>query len=242
MTRSVEPLEMVHCPVYGTGETISVPVLRQVARLQSAHQDIAIVDTEAYGRCLALGGVIQTASTDHADYDAALLRDLSPATQSLLIIGGGDGCVAAAALERQPFLTVTVAEIDPAVAALCNQHFTRGIFDDPRVTLAITDVLSFSPKGRFDGIAIDLSDEPVEECGARSVTETYDTLIGRLPFWLNPKGWVAVQAGAESVKPGLLDLARVIETRVQDVFGHAERDAVFVASYGEKNAFVYWRR
>ena len=52
----------------------------------------------------------------------------------------------------------------------------------------------------------------------------------------------AVQAGAESVKPGLLDLARVIERRVQDVFGHAERDAVLVASYGEKNAFVYWRR
>lgn len=242
MDRSVEPLEQVYCPVYGTGETIAVPVLRQVARLRSAHQDIAIVDTGIFGRCLTLEGVIQTASTDHADYDAALLRDLSPATTSLLIIGGGDGCVAAAALALQPFLNVTVAEIDPAVAALCNQHFTRGIFDDQRVTLAITDALSFTPKSRFDGIAIDLSDEPVDEAGGQSVTETYDALIGRLPGWLNHGGWVALQAGAERVKPGLLDLARVIEERVIRVFGAAERDAVFVPSYGEKNAFVYLKR
>ncbi len=239
MNRSAEPLEQVHCPVYGTGETITIPVLRQVARLRSAHQDIAIVDTEVFGRCLTLDGVIQTASSDHADYDAALLRDLSPATTSLLIIGGGDGCVASAALQRQPFLNVTVAEIDPAVAALCNQHFTRGIFDDRRVSLAITDALAFTPKTRFDGIAIDLSDAPVDESGGQSVTETYEVLIARLPAWLNRGGWVALQAGAERVKPGLLDLARIIEERVVRVFGEAERDAVFVPSYGEKNAFVY---
>src|ERR1700750_2251261 len=71
-------------------------VSRELARVQSAFQDIVIFESSSHGRVMVLDGVIQITETDEFVYQEMLAHVpllAHGAAERVLIIGAGDGGV-----------------------------------------------------------------------------------------------------------------------------------------------------
>lgn len=229
-------------PVFSTGGVQRIPISRMVCAEKSRRQAIEIFDTPAFGRCLALDGLIQTAETDHALYDAEMLRPLRAAHTTLLIVGGGDGYVAAESLLRAPRLKVTLVELDRRVTVLAREHLGQKIFDDPRLALAFADGCAFLQRtqAHFDGIAWDLTDPP-ESYGmhrsSRAVKAWFSRVLDLCAARLRPGGWMTLHGGAAVVTGRAVDVPAVITSLLPGRFRRWSRRDVAIPSYGEKIAF-----
>ncbi|MBL9106727.1 MAG: hypothetical protein JNL82_37745 [Myxococcales bacterium] len=228
--------------LYETGGTHDVEVLRRLADTRSAYQHILVVDTSAYGRCLVLDGVMQTADSDHALYDDALLRRLRPDDRRVLVVGGGDGYVARRALERAPQARVLVVDIDPVVVELADRLLNPGFRSDPRVEVRIGDGRLALPRltpGTFDGAALDLTDIPLDPARAAGALELYRDMLAATRPLLRPGGWLSVQGGPSAVAGGHVDVAGTIAGLLAAELRDVVREDVFVPSYAEKNCFFH---
>jgi spermidine synthase len=227
------------------GDILRIPVTSLLHTTRSPYQEITVCDTIRFGRCLLLDGVIQTAGNDHHIYDRAILHKLRPADRNVLILGGGDGDVAARALACNPSLHVTVVELDGAVISAAREHMGQTVFDDPRVELSVEDAFTFLPRigsAAFDGIVCDLTDFPVgfdQEHGA----EFYQRIFTASAAALKPGGWIAVYAGATDL---LLDGGGRVVDRLRGLlaesFGTVECSEALVPSFGEPCCFLYGER
>lgn len=98
-------------------------------RARSEFQDVAVFESETFGRVLVLDGCVQLTTRDECSYQemmahlplCALRGDLC----RVLVVGGGDGGVVREVLRHASVQHVDVAEIDamvpqawPAVAAV----------------------------------------------------------------------------------------------------------------------------
>lgn len=230
---------VIHCPVFGTGEAMRLTVQQWLAHTRSAFQEITIVDTVEFDRCLLLDGVMQSAVSDHLLYDDGLLAPASGSERHLAVLGGGDGFVASRAVTRWPDLKVTVVEIDPDVTRLCDQLLNPGVFDHPRIDLRITDAVRYAEDAaahgvpRFDSAIIDLTDVPVVPPGAASVDEFYERVISSMFELLPDGGWISVQAGTPAASGGHLELASIVTRILRRHAPAVERRDVYLPSYGE---------
>ena len=84
-------------------------------RDKTEHQDLVVFDSHAWGRVLALDGVVQTTTADEFVYHEMLVHVPVLAhggVEELLIIGGGDGGCLREALSHPAIRRVTQVEID----------------------------------------------------------------------------------------------------------------------------------
>ena len=109
------------------------------------HQDLIIFHNAAYGRVMALDGIVQTTERDEFIYHEMLAHVPILAhghVRSVLILGGGDGGILREVI-RYPYIEgVTQVEIDQAVIDLCKVHLpthSSGAYEDPRVRIVIDD-------------------------------------------------------------------------------------------------------
>lgn len=102
---------------------------------------------------------------DHELYDRTMLHRLNSGDRRLLIIGGGDGYIAATAMHLNPSLEeITVVDLDGEVVNACRAHLHQTIFDHAGVNLVVQDALQLMEqheKGGYDGIICDLTASPV---------------------------------------------------------------------------------
>jgi spermidine synthase len=228
--------------LYETGGTYAIPVVRRLADAHSAYQRIVVVDTEPFGRCLLLDGVMQTAEADHVLYDDALLRRLRADDRRLLVIGGGDGYVARRAIERAPEARVIVVDIDPLVVDIADALLNPGFRADPRIEVRIADgrtVARALAAGSFDGIALDLTDVPVDPSQLADALELYRDMLALARPLVRPGGWLSVQGGPSRVADGRVDVAAVIHGVLRGHLRELRREDVFLPSYAERNAFFH---
>lgn len=150
---------------HGPGTAIAMKVRRVLFSAKSAFQEVALVETEDFGRALLLDGVIQTTEQDEFVYHEMLTHVpmcAHPAPRNVLVIGGGDGGCAREALRHRTVERVTLVEIDAMVVDCCRE-FLPGIaggLDDPRVEVRIEDGVEFIARhrGAFDVIIVDSTD------------------------------------------------------------------------------------
>src|SRR5688572_3495170 len=90
--------EHIDIPCFN-GPPLIIPVKSQLHKGRSQFQEIAVYDTQEFGKCLLLDGSIQCTQSDHEQYDRIILKKLKPSDQRLLILGGGDGYIAETALK-----------------------------------------------------------------------------------------------------------------------------------------------
>ncbi|MDA3960762.1 MAG: hypothetical protein PF961_08225 [Planctomycetota bacterium] len=114
----------------------------------SPFQRIAVYDSFALGRVLALGGTITLSEADEAIYAEGLVHPAlrcHSAPRRVLIIGGGDGSVCREVCRYPDVESITVVEIDQTVTEIVREYFpTLGAsLDDPRVDLVIDDAHRF---------------------------------------------------------------------------------------------------
>jgi spermidine synthase len=167
---------------------------------RTAYQEVDILDTETFGRCLVLDGKTQSTEVDEHVYHEALVHPallLHHGPKSVFIGGGGEGATLREVLGYRSVERVTMVDLDSEVVELCRrflpQHH-RGTFDDRRVDLRHGDAracLESSSDG-YDVIILDLVD-PLE--GGTSyllyTREFYEIARSKL----NPGGVLVTQAG-----------------------------------------------
>lgn len=144
--------------------TVSIPC-ELVYREASRYQDIAIIDTDAWGRCLILDGVVNT-SSNHNDviheslYGIPLLSH--PAPRRVLILGGGDLFGARMCLSWKGVERVDMVEIDSKVVSASKKylHKSTSFLNDPRLNLTIMDAMFFLQEKNleYDVIVVDMTD------------------------------------------------------------------------------------
>jgi len=224
---------------------LRVPVKELLFASRSAHQAITICDTVQFGRCLLLDGVIQSAESDHAIYDQAILRKLRPGDHKVLILGGGDGYVAALALRLNPDLMVTVVELDAEVVDACKTHLDQRVFEHHQVELFIEDAVRFleqAAEASWDGIVCDLTDFPVG-CSGESMKEFFSAIIPLASQALKAGGWIGLYAGSKgAVVSDQSFVVDLLSTILATTFTEIESAEVLISSYGEPSNFLYARK
>src|SRR5512138_1737376 len=92
---------------------------------KSDFQDIAVVESEQYGRMLVLDGVFQTSVFDEFIYHemiAHIPMFIHPQPKNVLIIGGGDGGTAREVLKHEAVEKLEMVEIDGMVVELSKKY------------------------------------------------------------------------------------------------------------------------
>jgi spermidine synthase len=177
-----------------------------LASERSAFQHIEIFDSPQNGRVLALDRIIQLTSRDEAAYSEMLAHVPifeHGAARSVLIVGGGDCCIAEEVLKHKGIELCVLAEIDERVVELCRHHFKAqngAAFADPRFKINIVDAAEFLKRpeaaGRYDVIISDRPD-PVGPAGVLFEDAFYRSVSRAL----SPRGIAVFQTGVPHYQP-----------------------------------------
>lgn len=162
------------------------------------HQDLIIFENRAFGRIMALDGVVQTTERDEFIYHEMMTHVPLLAhgnAKHVLIIGGGDGAMLREVTRHKNVETITMVEIDAGVVSFCRQYLPNhnaGSYDDPRFTLVIDDGVNFvnQTTQTFDVIISDCTD-PVGPGESLFTSEFYQGCERAL----NPGGIFVAQNG-----------------------------------------------
>ena len=172
---------------------------RELARVKSDFQEIAIFESVSHGRVMVLDGVIQITEADEFVYQEMLAYVpllAHGSAESVLIIGAGDGGVLRRVLRHQTTRRVVMVEIDGEVIRL-SKAFLPGIaadaWSDPRAEVIVGDGIDYvkrAPDGSFDVIIVDSTD-PIG-VGEVLFTDTFYQNCARI---LTARGLVVNQCG-----------------------------------------------
>jgi spermidine synthase len=149
---------------------------------------------------LYLNGGLQFSSIDEYRYHESLVHPAMarvPHAKSVLILGGGDGLATRELLNYSSIQSVTIVDLDPAVADLAKSNvylseLNQHAFSDPKVNIIHTDAfvyLSETPK-QYDLIIIDLPDPKTISLARLYSRQFYNIVRNRL----NRKGVMVTQA------------------------------------------------
>ena len=223
---------------------MSFAVTSELCNVQTEFQNVTILDTEVFGKALLLDGHIQLTDFDEAAYHECLVQIPAqnlPRFERALVIGGGDGG-AIRELCKHPSVThIDMVEIDQGVIDTCKEHMpnlSNGAFDDPRLSLHITDAFHFVKEatGPYDLIIVDSTDTYEEEEGEISEmlwTKEFYADIARLA---SPFGIVVTQADNHVFCPySCEDVLGLFG----NVFNHRGFYFGLVPSFGGYSGFVW---
>ncbi len=231
-------------PIYSTGEQMEIEVIGHIADMVSEYQHITFVDTKKFGKCLLIDGVVQTSETDHAVYDAKMLKKMKESDRKMMILGGGDGYIAEMAVHANHSIEVDVIDLDEMVVEGSKQHLDQKVFDNDRVHLHIGDALQYMRDStiKYDGIACDLTDAPVGATELAAFEEFFDEVISLANACIKDGGWISVQSGASHVTEQFIDSVTIVENLLKKHFSIVDRDDVLIPSYGETCAFLFGQK
>ena len=142
-------------------------IKRELARVQSAFQDIAIFETTTHGRVMALDGVIQITEADEFVYQEMIAHVpllAHGAATRVLIIGAGDGGVLRRVLQHRTVARAVMVEIDGEVIRLAREHLPAiagDAWDDPRAEVIVGDGIEHVRRthdAAYDAIIVDSTD------------------------------------------------------------------------------------
>ncbi len=165
---------------------------------ETEHQRIKVFENGSFGRVMTLDGVVQVTEHDNFIYHEMMTHVpvlAHGSAEHVLVIGGGDGGMARAALAHPTVQKVTMVEIDGGVVEFCKDYLpgiSAGAFEDPRLNLVIADGADFmrDPGDQFDVIIVDSTD-PI---GPGEVLFT-DSFYGHAKAALKPGGIITTQNG-----------------------------------------------
>ncbi|HHV99629.1 MAG TPA: polyamine aminopropyltransferase [Clostridiaceae bacterium] len=137
-----------------------------ISSVKSPFQQIDIIDTYDFGRCLVLDGVMQTNEMDGYIYNEMISHVplvTHPSPKDVLIIGGGDCGAASEITKYRDLQKIDVVEIDELVVKECIKHIPSVAGNAPhdkRVNFIFDDGIEFVRNRRemYDVIIIDSSD------------------------------------------------------------------------------------
>ncbi|MFD3156184.1 polyamine aminopropyltransferase [Haloimpatiens sp. FM7330] len=140
-------------------------VKETLIRKKTKYQDLAIVDTDFFGRMLILDGIIQTTIKDEYVYHEMIAHIplfTHPNPKKVLVVGGGDGGSIREILRHPSVEKAVLCEIDKDVVEECKKYLPEisSALDNPRCEVFIGDGIKYvhEHKNEFDIIIIDSTD------------------------------------------------------------------------------------
>ncbi len=206
----------------------------------SEQQEVAIYNTERFGRILRIDNYFQTSEVDEFLYHESLVHPAMtahPNPKSVLVIGGGDGGTLRHALLHNTVERGVMVEIDDEVVELSKKWLHKihqGVFTDPRTELIIGDGLKYAEesKEKFDVIILDLTD-PIGPAKALYTKEFYQRLKGLLR---DEKGILSLHCEYPFIYPQVFGK---IHATLAQVFRQIEHGFTFIPLYGAVMSFAY---
>jgi spermidine synthase len=202
---------------------------------QTQYQQMEILKTRSYGRCLVLDGKMQSSEFDEFIYHEALVHPAlisHPEPKRVFIVGGGEGATVREVLRHRSIERVLMVDIDEEVVESCRKYlpeWSDGAFEDPRTDLRFMDARKHleETNDTYDNIIIDIS-EPVQEGPAYLLytKEFYQVVQKRL----TPNGIISLQAGTTAVN-ALLCISAVYQT-LKSVFPTVRAYQANIPSFG----------
>jgi spermidine synthase len=178
---------------------------------KTEHQDLIVFESEAWGRVLALDGVVQTTTGDEFVYHEMLVHTPILAhgkVEDVLIIGGGDGGCLREAVKHPGVRRVTQVEIDAGVIEFCKKYLpslSDGAFAHEKARVVIADGAKYAAETQdcYDVIIVDSTDP--QGPGAVLFTEPFYRDCRRM---LKPGGIMVTQCGNPSIHPDELEFTQ----------------------------------
>ncbi len=165
---------------------ITLKIRRTLAAERTPFQDLAVLDTEQFGRMLVLDGMVQTTLNDEFIYHEMITHVAMfthPAPRHVAVIGGGDGGVIREVLKHPSVEKAVLVEIDGRVVETCRELLPEiaGSLADPRVEVRIEDGIRHMKEhqGAYDVVLVD-STEPVGAAVGLFSSEFYSDIYGCL--------------------------------------------------------------
>jgi len=207
---------------------------------RSAYQQIDVLETEAFGRCLILDGRVQSAEADEFIYHEALVHPAMvthPDPRQVLILGGGEGATLREVLRHRTVERAVMVDIDPQVIEISRRYlpeWSDGAFDDPRAEVRIEDAFRYLQEtgDRFDVIISDLT-EP--EPGVPSEPLLSREVFQAMHRCLKPGGILVNQSGSTGT---FISLFAHIYRLMGTVFGRLAPCSIQIASFAEPWGFI----
>lgn len=143
--------------IYKVNETL--------VRKQTEYQDLAIVESDRFGRMLLLDGIVQTTIADEYVYHEMISHIplfTHPNPEKVLVVGGGDGGAIREVLKHPSVKKAVLCEIDRCVVEECIRFMPEISceLENPRCEVFIGDGIKYvhEHKNEFDVIIVDSTD------------------------------------------------------------------------------------
>lgn len=209
---------------------------------KTTYQQIEIVDTIPFGRCLILDGRTQSSEADEFVYHEALVQPGLTSIKnhrSVFIAGGGEGATLREVLAHSTVERVVMVDLDQEVVELSKKYLPKhhmGAFDDPRVSLIFDNARSYleTHPEQYDFIVIDIPD-PLEAGPAYLLytQEFYQIARQRL----TNDGMMVVQSGPSSPL-NYHEVFTSIHNTISSVFASVTPYQAYIPCFGSSWSFV----
>ncbi|MDQ0091580.1 spermidine synthase [Paenibacillus anaericanus] len=150
-------------PVFG----ITAKIRETLVTEKTDFQDLAIIDTEEFGRMLVLDGMVMTTVKDEFVYHEMVAHPVlftHPNPKHVLVVGGGDGGVIREIIKHPGVEKAVLVDIDGKVIEYSKKYLPEIAceLDNPRVEVQVNDgyMHIIENKDKYDVIMVD-STEPV---------------------------------------------------------------------------------
>ncbi len=132
---------------------------------QSKFQEVAVVETEGYGKALYIDGLLMLTEKHEFFYHDVIVHPalfIHPAPKNILIIGGGDGGSLREVLKHSSIEKVDMVEIDELVVEASKKFFPtlNTGFNNPKANIMFEDGIKYiaETKNKYDIVIVDSSD------------------------------------------------------------------------------------
>lgn len=212
------------------GQAMGIKVKETLFEGKSDYQDVAVYETETYGKMMTLDGVIQSTQRDEFSYHemiAHLPLFSHPNPEHICVIGGGDGGVLREVMKHPSVKSAVLCDIDAVVIEQSKvhlKHLSIG-FEDPRSEVICGDGFEFL-KGKtaaYDVIIVDSSD-PDGPAGALFGAEFYKMVNSAL----KPGGVTCSQGECMWLH---LPLIKSMQVCCKEIFGSVDYAYTCIPTY-----------
>lgn len=151
--------------VYEDKYRFGLRVNKTLFHAKSEFQSIDIIETDLFGKVLALDKTFQTSVGDEYYYHEMIVHPaLTTARQikRVLVVGGGDGGSVREVLRYPEVECVTMVEIDGMVVDACKEFLPEigRAWQDPRLQVLIRDGIAYIEKCERESIDVIIVDGP----------------------------------------------------------------------------------
>ncbi|MBC7958984.1 MAG: polyamine aminopropyltransferase [Vallitaleaceae bacterium] len=158
-------MNLTFTEMYAPTVGLTIKVNRFLHTEQSNFQRLDFFETEEFGTCFTLDGIMMVNEKDEFIYHEMIVHvpmAVHPKAKKVLVIGGGDGGTIRELTKYKTIEHIDLVEIDERVVRTCQKYLpiTASQLEDPRVHMHFVDGIAFiaQPKEVYDLILVDSTD------------------------------------------------------------------------------------